>query len=237
MLLILSHERDRIAASLAARWSEHDARVVNCRDLTSEGWRYDPRDPEAARAVAGGRAVPAREIDGVLVRLPSITADYLPHIAAADRGYVAAELTAFLTAWLSGAPFPVMNRPTPTCLMGPNWRREQWLHAACRAGMRVGETAYAVKPSSSQMPDATAFTDGVTLNVVGGRCFGQADENLAAQARRLAAEAGAELLAVEFSGPAADARFVGAYLGPDVSRADVADALLENFMSRARAAV
>lgn len=238
MLLILSHERDQIAGALAARCAGDDARVVTCRDLTSGGWRYDPRDPAAARAVVGGRAVHAREIKGVLVRLPAITADYLPHIAAADRGYVAAELTAFLTAWLSGAPFPVLNRPTPTCLMGPNWRREQWLHAAWRAGMRVVETAYSVKPSSSpEVPGETAFADGATVNVVGDRCLGRADEKLAAQARRLAAEAGAELLAVEFSSPAADARFVGAYLGPDVSRPDVADALLENFKGRALAAV
>ena len=39
-------------------------------------------------------------------------------------------MMAFLASWLNGLPSPVFNRPTPVCLMGPNWRQEQWVHAA-----------------------------------------------------------------------------------------------------------
>jgi hypothetical protein len=63
------------------------------------------------------------------------------------------------------------------------------------------------------------------VNVVGERWFGPAHERLGAGARRLAAVAGVELLAVHYAGPSAAARFVGADLWPDVARPEVADAV------------
>ena len=50
---------------------------------------------------------------------------------------VAAEAMAFLASWLYGLTSPVLNRPTPVCLMGPNWRQEQWVHAAAQIGIPI----------------------------------------------------------------------------------------------------
>lgn len=111
MLLILAGRNDQAAGALRERWSAHDARVLTCRDLSTAGWRYSPGEPRASRVVAGGERIPVTEIEGILTRLPSVTADDLPHIAEEDRGYVAAEMTAFLTAFLSEAPFPSSTAP------------------------------------------------------------------------------------------------------------------------------
>jgi hypothetical protein len=241
MLLVLASLYDRAARALVERWREYDARLVTCRDLSRAGWRFDPEDARAALVSVGGESVHASEIRGVLTRLPSVTPYELPHIVAEDREYVAAEMTAFLTAWLSSASFPVVNRPTPVCLMGPNWRAEQWTHAALRAGARVRSTTRllslrAPRPAPSREASEEDARVGrlnddasVTLTVACGRCFGTTDEALEAQALRLAELAGVELLEVRF-GVGRESAFVGAYLAPDVSHPDVADALLERFL-------
>jgi hypothetical protein len=236
MLLVLASLYDQAAEALVARWHGHGARLLTCRDLSDAGWRFDPEDARGALVSVGGEVSRASEIRGVLTRLPSVTPDELPHIAAADRDYVAAEMTAFLTAWLSSADFPVVNRPTPVCLMGPNWREEQWTYAALRADLRVRRTTRTLSLRSPREGFAEDLAGGgltedelMTLTVVGGRCLGAADEALKARAMRLAGLAGVELLEVQFS-RGHEAAFVGAYLAPDVSSPDVADALLGHFL-------
>jgi hypothetical protein len=233
MLLILASEHDRAARALVRRWEGYGAGLLTCRDLSTPGWRYYPGDPAASRAAVGGRSIPFEEIGGILLRLPSVTEDELPHIVEADRGYVAAEMNAFLVAWLTEAHFPVVNRPTPICLMGPNWHHEQWLHAAAQAGARLRSSPRPTTPEAA----ASEVHAGrlCTVTVVGERCLGQADDSLKELARRIARGAGVTLLAVQFAGPHAGAEFVGAYLGADVLQPPVADALLDCFCPRAAA--
>lgn len=242
MLLVLASLYDQAAEALVERWREHGARLLTCRDLSNAGWRFDPEDARGALVSAAGEVFHASEIRGLLTRLPSVTPHELPHIVAADREYIAAEMTAFLIAWLSSADFPVINRPTPVCLMGPNWREEQWTYAALRAGMRSRQTTRLLSLRTTPPPAAPPVefkeasegngrTEDVplTLTVVGERCFGGMDETLKAQALRLAKLAGVELLEVQFSG-GSEAAFVGAYLAPAVSSPDVANALLARFL-------
>ena len=69
----------------------------------------------------------------------------------------------------------------------------------------------------------------VTVTVVGDRCFGPVDDALADGARRLAAAAGAGLLAVRFDGDRdreTGASFLGADPWPDPTPPAIADALL-----------
>ena len=58
----------------------------------------------------------------MLTRLGGVSAADLPHVNAQDVVYAAAELDAFLRAWLGAWPGPVVNRPSTTCLNGPGWR-------------------------------------------------------------------------------------------------------------------
>ena len=235
MILVLASEHDWPALALVRRWKDYGARLLTCRDLSTPGWRYYPGDPAVSRAMVGGRSFPFEEIGGVLVRLASVTEDELPHIVAADRAYVAAEMTAFLVAWLSETHFPVVNRPTPVCLLGPNWHQEQWLHAAAQAGVRLRSKPCPQQPSEAISSDTDAGRL-CTVTVVGERCFGEADESLKELSRRIARAAGVTLLSAQFSRPNAGTEFVGAYLGADISRPPVADALLDCFRPCAVAA-
>src|SRR5207248_5485047 len=117
MILIIASRFDRRAPALAARWHAHGAQVVTGTALSTAGWRY--RAGAAEGAAVAGVAVPVDAITGVLTLVPAITVDELPQIIASDREYVAAEMSAFLRAWLAALPCPVINRPTPTALAGP----------------------------------------------------------------------------------------------------------------------
>lgn len=230
MLLLLAGRNDCVARTLVERWQRHDVRLLTCKDLSTAGWRYSPGEPHAMRVVAQGECIPVDEIDGLLTLLPCVTDKDLPHIVDVDRSYAAAEMTAFLTAFLSEAPFPVINRPSASCLMGPGWRQEQWLCAASRVGMRIGGQCRFT-------PGLAAFDwredlEPVAVTVVGDRCIGQVHQVLTMKALRLSAAASVELLTIRFSSPCADALFLDAYLGPDLSEDEVTDALLENLLSR-----
>jgi hypothetical protein len=136
--------------------------------------------------VIAGQRTPVRAIRGVLTRLPAVFAADLPHIAAADRAYVAEEMSAFLLAWLSALRCPVVNRPVPPSLAGPNWRQAQWIHAAVRAGLRAPLPC----PRDS---DAESESDAQTVIVLAGRCLGAVEPSLAGRVTRLAALAGVNL--------------------------------------------
>lgn len=212
--------------------------MITCEDLSAPGWRFSPGVPETATAVIGGRIVSCRDITGVLTRRPCVVGKELVQIRPEDREYVAAEMSAFLTAWLSSLSCPVLNRPTAACLCGPNWRPEQWAHAAAGVGIPV-------EPMRRRVPRRPALESGVRhdggavgdagavgVTVVGDRCLGTRESTLAAQARRLAKVAGVDLVEVRFSGPEARARFLGANLWPDLTRDGVAEAVLDYLSGR-----
>jgi hypothetical protein len=214
VLVVLASSRDRIAARIVAYYGTDRARLLTCRDLSRSGWRYRPGAAGRSVAVIGGQRVRASDIEGVLVRLPYVAVDELPHIVPGDRSYVAQEMTAFLTAWLAELPCPVVNRATAECLSGPGWSPEQWLQVAAGIGMSVdsGKTLRAQ----------------VCVTVVGKRCLGSMPNGAADQVRRLADAAGMELLDVHL---AKGLRFIGADPWPDASRPEVAAALLEHLQT------
>src|SRR5439155_2268431 len=179
---------------LAARWGSHGVALLTCSDLSLAGWRHAPNNVQMSQAVIAGQLVPAEKITGVFTRLPCVYEQELGHIAPADRAYVAAEMTAFLTAWLSALPCPVLNRPTPTCLSGLNWRPEQWDHAAADLGIPVRTVRREVAQPAGVLP-RTPGRPQATVTIVGHRWFGAVHDTLTAYARRLAVRAGVKLLA------------------------------------------
>jgi hypothetical protein len=229
MIVVLAHDRDAPAHRLVEIWSAHGARLMTPADLSRPGWTHYLGDPGREVAVVSGQAVPVESFTGVVTRIPGITPDDLPHVVEDDRPYVAAEMTAFLTAWLSSLPCPVINRPATNSLMGAPHASEGWAALAARAGLRLPWTRR-VFPSPAEI---VWPTDAVTVSVLGDRCFGDVDPALAAQACRLGAAAGVELLAVMFSHPRADAAFLGAHLWPDVASAALAAALLARLVRAA----
>lgn len=225
MLVIIASRHDGVARRLADRRAAHEAALLTCEDLSAAGWCHPVGAASRSTAVVGGRVVAVEGITGVLTRRPYVVEQELGHIVPADRAYVASEMTAFLLSWLSSLECPVLNRPTPSGLSGPNWWPEQWTYAAAQFGLPVRP----VRRRAVLADDAPAAADPppLTVTVVGERCIGPVDPALAAQARRFARAVGVDLLAVHFSGPEPGADFLGADLWPDASAPEIADAAFE----------
>ncbi|WP_164015775.1 hypothetical protein [Pyxidicoccus trucidator] len=225
MLVVLAHPRDEQARGLVERWAAEDARLLSMRDLSSPGWQHRVGGSGAEVAVVGGERVHVSALRGVVTRLPGFIDTDLVHIAPEDQGYVAAEMNAFLASWLSRLPCPVLNRPTASSLMGPSLGLERWLALAARCGLPLAAARREVGVSDRPPSRVAAVT------VVGQRWLGEVEPAVGAQAVRLAAAAGVELLTARFEGPA----FVSAELSIEVGEPRVAEALLERLGSRARA--
>jgi hypothetical protein len=227
MLVLLASRHDEMAHALAARWSAEGAALLTPRGLSVGGWRHHLGSPSDSAAVIDGRPVPVEELTGVLTRLWCVGVQDLPHIVPPDREYVSIEMSAFLVSWLTSLKCPVLNRPTATCLAGPNWQPEEWTHRAARLGIPVRPIErHSAFGAEAATPSAIA--ERVTVTVVGARCLGATDETLRRHARLLAAHAGVGLLDVLFDGDDARASFVGVNLWPDIASPDIADAILEH---------
>jgi hypothetical protein len=228
MLVILASRHDAVAQSLAARWSGEDVALLTPEGFSAKGWRHYPGAPESSASALGGREVMESDITGVLSRLWGVNEFDLPHIVPEDRAYVGMEMSAFITSWLYGLPCPVLNRPTPTCPTGLNWREEEWTHRAASLGIPVRTIRRRLALDAEPETPTTSDETRSVVTVVGRRCLGTAHETLKAHALKLAAASGTDLMDVYFSGDGADALFLGVGLWPDVSAPSVADALLEH---------
>jgi len=228
MILIMAGKQDQSARLLAERWNQFGAEILSPADLSQSGWRHYAANPSEDTAVINRQTVFVGKITGVLTRLPYVSERELMHIVPPDRAYVAAEMTAFLLSWLTGLKCPLLNRPTPTCLSGCDWRREQWIYLATLLGIPVIPVRRQAKPDGdvSTNPSTDSFD---TVTVIGKRGIGAIDERQAAHARRLAAAAGMDLLAVHFRNLGGEPRLLGADPWPDITSTEVADGMLEYF--------
>lgn len=209
-----------------------------------------------ATAIAGGRSVPTDEITGVLTRWPRFLEQELTGINQADRAFVAAEMTAFMTAWLAQLPCPVLNRPTSLSLCGPPWRREEWVHRACALRIPVvpaRRTAAFTSPRGASPTEAPQPPTNVTVvakfhsrpplwghslhsprsvdSLESYHSFGDADPQLHRHARNLAAATGLGLLQVSFDGSGSEGRFTGASLWPPVHEPPISTSLHQYFQA------
>ncbi|BAY24725.1 hypothetical protein NIES2100_45220 [Calothrix sp. NIES-2100] len=226
MLVVVASRHDKAAEALVANWAADGASLLTPEDLSVVGWRHYLNPTEDSTAVVGKYAIALEQITGVLSRLPAIYEQELLHIVSEDRAYVAGEMNAFLIAWLSSLKCPVLNRPTPTYLLGPAWRPEQWAYTAAQLGIPVRPVRRQSSLLANVPPQAIA-KPGVKVTVVGDRCLGEVDEQLKVHARRLADAAQVDLLTVHFSSSESRAEFLGAELWTDISAPEVGDAIFE----------
>lgn len=228
-VLVFAQASDEVAAGFVRRNARRAVRLVTPRDLSRAGWRYEVRGGvPSAQAVVEGRIVPQSRLAGVITRLGCVTAADVPHIAAGDRAYVAAEMQAFLAAWLHLVPCPILNRPTPMCLAGNAWSSHKWVQTAVRLGIPVSPIEQRVDWSARRgKHDPTvrrASTSDVTI--VGPRAIGTASSRLVQRARMLTRAAGLEFATVQFSTMYDDAIFLGVSLWPDLADEPIAEAIL-----------
>jgi hypothetical protein len=220
MLVVLAHWLDEIASDLVKQWP--DARLMTPRDLSLPGWSHSHRGVQEERAVLGGAIVPGSEISAVYTRLSGVTENDLPMIVTDDRRYVAAEMTAFLLSWLSSLACPVVNRPSPLGLAGPNFRPEAWVALACGEGIPARPVSRGTH--GYQEPD---LCHSIHVTVVGTRWIGEATDELGARALRLARAAGVHIMTAVFDPTQPGSPLVMAEPFPDLRSDGVADALLE----------
>ncbi|WPB72625.1 hypothetical protein KYC5002_26590 [Archangium violaceum] len=227
-LLVLANPDDEAARALVDRWSIHGAALLTPDDLSMQGWRHDTSTREDT-LVVNGMPQRAGHLRGVLVRLPGVPEQELVRIHPGERAYVAAEMTAFLLAWLSLLPCPVLNRPTPACLTGPGWRSEQWLHTAAQVDIPIVPMRRSTRQPGSYVPPPDGLLPHTRVSVVGEQCLGPATPLMARYARRLSRAAGVELLDVHFAGPPEAPILAGASLWPRINEPLLADAMLAWF--------
>lgn len=225
MLVVVASRSDSAAKALVERWTDYDAALLTCDDLSCSGWRYAPDAPDKSRAVVSRTVVDAREITGILNCLPAVSEAELSHVAEEDRTYIAAEMNAFLVPWMYSLSCPVLNRPVPNCLVGPNWRTEEWILMAARLGISTRSIHHRV--TCDEVSSSEVVEECAEVIVVGDHCFGDVAQELRDAARQLAEAASVSLLSVYFTGPDSNARFLGTNLRPDLSQSNTSDAVLE----------
>jgi hypothetical protein len=228
VIVVFAGATDASARLLVERWTQHGASLMTPDDLSHAGWRCNSRRPADAQCVIGGRVHAARDVEGILVRSPTILEEELTRIIPSNRSYVAAEMNAFLVYWFSAFQRPVLNRPTPRSLGGPGWYPEHWIHSAASVGLRVSPLARSV---TSTRVDAAGWRDHTgqfaEITLVGERVFGDADAGLIERARRLARASGVGLVSFRFDSADADAQFLLANPFPNLDDPEVSGAVLD----------
>ncbi len=227
MILLVADEFDTNALWLAERWTSCDARILSPADLSRPGWHFQPGCPGAWAAVADGKVCDAQTpLNGVLNMLPGVTEEQLPHIVPEDQAYVAQEMNAFLLSWESELSCPVLNRPTPNCLIGPNFSLEEWILLAARAGLPVKPMSRSSN-AGSRGGRKDLFQNAIAATVIGEHVFCKSEE-LQSFARPLARAANIDVGVFYFT-HASNAEFLGASLRANLANDDAADAVLELF--------
>jgi hypothetical protein len=159
----------------------------------------------------------------------------VPHVDPADRGYCAAEMTAFLAWWLAELPCPVVNRPTPTCLSGIEWAEPTWTIVAAGLGMACRPVRWRSAGECRRPPEDLRRRIPVTAVgnrwVMGSRHADGACAGLGPLAVKLARAAGVEALTVWFDGDDAEPCFVGAQPWVDIDNPLIAELLLERLLT------
>jgi len=188
LIAVVASELDEASRGLVDAWSTAGAVLVSARDLCTRGWVFNPIFDCDCTFVANGVRRLAGHLRGVVVRRPAVAAEELRWIADDDRRYVAAEINAFLVAWLSALWCPVLNRPTGTSLCGPARSQTSWQLVAARAGV-----------AWSKRHDADTLDEMIYC---GGLCYGASGKRRQQVAAKLANASDAQLLGLQFDGDA-----------------------------------
>jgi hypothetical protein len=230
MLLVLCSHDDRAAHAFANRFAKNNLRTVTCAGVSQEGWKLTVRgiggDAEVKLTAAiGGRRVGCDQIEGVITRLAFVGEKELAHIAAEDRSYVAAEMHAFLFAFLEALPCRIVNPPSLTCLYGPNLRPAQWRRCARELRIPVAEDLGGIGTGS------TACSP-VDITVIGERTFGKGPEPALLWSKQLAQLVGVSYLLVRYTDVQGTLSFLGADPYPRLESEEIGWALVESFARR-----
>jgi hypothetical protein len=158
--------------------------------------------------LADGRSLHPETITGLINRVCHVPTHHFTHAAPADRGYAAAELHAFLLAWLNSIAGRVLNPARPLALGGGRTDPIAIRHYAATAGLPTGpwrdSTRVTCTKAGLVSPAETAAIPTHVVTVLDERVFGPIiPAGLQGGCRRLASYLATPLLQVAFSRSAA----------------------------------
>ena len=223
MIVIVGRVGDEVPESLVDQWRGRDAALLSPGDLSQPGWRHVPfsaSDAGDGQAVVAGEEVAVSDIEAVVSTIDTITTADLRQIVREDRAYVAAEMRAFLLAWLTTIRCPVLDPPTPLSLAGCGWRPEHWALVAAAFGIPTETVVEPVDEGAGARDDG-----GFTVSQVGEDVADAPSAAVAGWVRQLTAAAGMRTLQAEFR-DVTPPRLVSAHVVPDFRRAGLAAAAL-----------
>jgi len=197
---------------------EFNIKILVPEDISKAGWYYDDSNQKNSTIVIGTDIIPEQEITGVITRLPAVTEEELPHIREQDKLYAAAEMNAFLLAWLTSLDCPVINSPTENCLCGPNLSQEQWVYYVARMGIPTEESSRRIHFRDKEIFSEQAnYSNYYSATVIGDVCLGDVHQNLMIYSKKIARAFCIDFLQVIFSHKDKNARFVSANLWPEIT--------------------
>jgi hypothetical protein len=189
-LLVIARSGDPAVEMLRA-YAPGRVAHATVADLSRTGWRYEVGNSYRLSACATGRVIRAPDIAGVLCRIGAVMPSDLSHIHTDDQVYIAAEMNAFLHAWLMQYHGVRFNDPSWLSLAGPSWHPLQWTWLLERLAIPVW--------SSRRATDAHTAAHTVTATLVGSNVFGAEAPELADYTTRIGRAVRSELLAVTFA--------------------------------------
>ena len=221
-MLVLAGRDDDPARMLVDRLGEA-AVAVDPQDLSRPGWTY-ARNPSRRTGVWRRGPFGADDLTAVIVLIPAVQPAHLTHVRGGDRDYVAAEMTAFLRAWLTGLPCPVVNPPTATCLSGPALTAHQWVGLCAALSVPAQPAQLTVPAAPGDRPTPAAYRVTVCRGTI--TATGPCSAVLLEHGRRLAAQVGAEWLAVTFDGGHDQAAVCQVQTWPDLADPNTRETLV-----------
>ena len=231
--LVLACPADDLAVAVAARWRHRQGdealRIVPLDALLfAPRWehRVGPERASTDLVLHDGTDLGAFAPAIVLNRLAGWSSTFAARWKDADRAYAQSEIFALLLSWLASLPCPVINRPAPPSLVGPNPSMLEWAAHARAAGLQpldavVTSSTRRVPPPADRMerPDLldpdwaeaalpsrldrpAAWSPAIAawrqVLVIGEEAHG-APQEVATACIRLAHACGAELLAISLA--------------------------------------
>lgn len=229
MILVVANLTDETAQDLVQLFPKGAASLFTAQSLSHSGLATYTNQFADSFITINEIKIPFSSITGVITLIPVFFDWELIQIQKEDRGYIASEMNAFMTYFLTRLCCPKLNSPSASYLSGHNWRREHWIKIASHLQIPVQPFTYDSKKNKvSYLSDVNI----ITITVIGNQHFGTSNEILIQYAFQLAKYTKLELLQVTFiENDKGDTSFFSASQFPDLESNLMQRAIVNYFKS------
>ena len=232
MILMLTRAGDADAGRVRSSPAGAGIVLLRPQDILRPGWSLALTPSPALGCAIDGRAFTGGAVRGVITWLSHIPVEDCLGLQVEDRSYAAAELEAFLSAWLRHLGAPKLNPPSFRALNGDPEHPLRWKAHAWASGLRtVDHPGPADRTDPVDAPEAPASaevgaahpvpapspaqTRRLRVTVVGDHVAGTDDPQVRTLARDFSRRCGLPLLGIDLVRDAEGLVFAGATCRPD----------------------